>query len=183
MKIIAFTGAGISKESGIDTFMEQPQVRDNLHRHIAIHYPQRYRDTIKQIKHQIDQAKPNDAHIALSEYGIDIITMNIDTLHQQAGSTPLCLHGSMPSDEELPYCDQLIGKPVLYGDQAPNYQLAYEKVSALKPGDVLLVIGASMATAISSSLQQIALYNQVQVIQIQDHAATKTREVLKQLCR
>lgn len=29
MKIIAFTGAGISKQSNIPTFMEKPDVREN----------------------------------------------------------------------------------------------------------------------------------------------------------
>ena len=30
MKIIAFTGAGISKQSNIPTFMERPDVREKL---------------------------------------------------------------------------------------------------------------------------------------------------------
>lgn len=32
MKIIAFTGAGISKQSNIPTFMERPDVREKLFR-------------------------------------------------------------------------------------------------------------------------------------------------------
>ena len=32
MKIIAFTGAGISKQSHIPTFMDQPEVREKLFR-------------------------------------------------------------------------------------------------------------------------------------------------------
>lgn len=182
MKIIAFTGAGISKESGIDTFMEQPAIRNRLYREYAKQYPVSYRETIKQLKQQIDLAQPNDAHIALAEYGIDIITMNIDGLHQKAGSNPLCLHGEMPNDEELSYCDQLIGKPVLYGDAAPNYQTAIEKVVQLQAGDVLLVVGASNSTAISAYIKDIARYQQAQVIEIQANAKTETRKVLEQLC-
>ena len=30
MKIVAFTGAGISKQSNIPTFMERPDVREKL---------------------------------------------------------------------------------------------------------------------------------------------------------
>ena len=35
MKIIAFTGAGISKQSNIPTFMERPDVREKLFRSYA----------------------------------------------------------------------------------------------------------------------------------------------------
>ena len=38
MKILAFTGAGISKQSNIPTFMERPDVREKLFRSYAI-YP------------------------------------------------------------------------------------------------------------------------------------------------
>lgn len=181
-KIIAFTGAGISKESGIDTFMERPQVRDCLHRHVANLEPERYKEAIKLMKDQIDQAQPNDAHLALSEYNIDVITMNIDGLHQKAGSHPICLHGSLPSDEELDNCDKLYNKPVLYGDMAPQYQVALEKVSSLSEGDVLLVIGASDSTAISVQLQMIAQSLGAQIIQIQSNAKHQVRKVLEEIC-
>ena len=50
-------------------------------------------------------AKPNDAHKALAEYKIPIITMNIDGLHKLAGSDALELHGGLPEDDEM---DKLI---------------------------------------------------------------------------
>ena len=43
MKIIAFTGAGISKQSNIPTFMERPDVREKLFRSYAEkHHEERY---------------------------------------------------------------------------------------------------------------------------------------------
>ena len=39
-KVIFFTGAGISVESGIPTFQEQPGIRDKLHRDFANEYPE-----------------------------------------------------------------------------------------------------------------------------------------------
>lgn len=48
----------------------------------------------------IKDKKPNDAHIALAEYGIPIITMNVDGLHQKAGSkNVITLHGDLPTEE------------------------------------------------------------------------------------
>ena len=179
--ILAFTGAGISKESGIDTFMERPDVRNCLHRHFANTYPEKYRQVIRELKNQIDRAIPNDAHIALKEYHVDIITMNIDGLHQKAGSIPLCLHGEMPTNDELSISDQLREKPVLFGDMAPNYGLAIDKVSSLTDKDVFLVIGVSMSTAISGQLLSIAKLQQADIIIVNESAKTNVRKVLERL--
>ena len=126
MKIIAFTGAGISKQSNIPTFMERPDVREKLFRSYANTHHEEYNEVIKQLKANMNGAKPNDAHIALSEYHVPIITMNIDGLHKLAGSDALELHGGLPEDDEMDIAYSLYNKPVLYGDPAPNYQKAYE---------------------------------------------------------
>ena len=181
MKIIAFTGAGISKASGISTFMEQPEVRDKLHRSFAIKHPKQYNEVIKEMKRVIDLAKPNDAHHALAEYDVDIITMNIDGLHEACGSKPLCLHGMMPKTQDLDIAYKLVGSPVLYGDQAPNYMKAVDEVLALEQGDVFLVIGASHSTMIAIELRNIALSNQVRVIEIQRESLTEVRKTLEAL--
>ena len=99
-------------------------------------------------------AKPNDAHIALAQYKIPVITMNIDGLHKQAGSDALELHGGLPEDDEMDIAWSLYNKPVLYGDPAPNYAKAYEMVYDLKPGDIFLVIGCSFHTAIAVDLRE-----------------------------
>ena len=83
MKILAFTGAGISKQSNIPTFMERPDVREKLFRSYANTHHEEYNEVIKQLKANMNGAKPNDAHIALAEYHVPIITMNIDGLHKE----------------------------------------------------------------------------------------------------
>ena len=51
MKIIAFTGAGISKQSNIPTFMERPDVREKLFRSYAEkHHEERYRALLKNVE-------------------------------------------------------------------------------------------------------------------------------------
>ncbi|AZK43693.1 transcriptional regulator [Erysipelothrix piscisicarius] len=179
--ILAFTGAGISKASGINTFMEQPEIRDRLHRSFATQNPKAYCETISEMYYMIQKAEPNDAHFALAEYKIPIITMNIDGLHEKAGSTPIALHGTMPNESELAYADQLFNKPVLYGDPAPNYRRAYEKVDALREDDIFLVIGASRFTAVATDLREIAYANGAEIIEIQENAVEQVRETLESL--
>ena len=156
MKILAFTGAGISKQSNIPTFMERPDVREKLFRSYANSHHEEYNEVIRQLKANMNGAKPNDAHIALAEYKIPVITMNIDGLHMLAGSDALEMHGGLPEDDEMDEAYSLYNKPVLYGDPAPNYQKAYEMVYGLEPDDVFLVIGCSFHTAIAVDLREIA---------------------------
>lgn len=183
MKIVAFTGAGISKQSNIPTFMERPDVREKLFRNYANNHHEEYNEVIKQLKANMNGAEPNDAHIALAEYDITIITMNIDGLHKQAGSDALELHGGLPEEDELSIAWSLFNKPVLYGDPAPNYQKAYEMVGALKKNDIFIVIGCSYHTAIACDLREVAKSRGAKIIEIQEDAAHNVRKVLKGLLK
>lgn len=181
MKVIAFTGAGISKQSHIPTFMERPDVREKLFRSYANTHHKEYNEVIKQLKANMNGAKPNDAHYALAEYNIPIITMNIDGLHKLAGSEALELHGSLPDDDEMAVAWSLYDKPVLYGDPAPNYQRAYEMVYELQPNDVFLVIGCSYHTAIACDLREVAKSRGAKIIEVQEDAAHNVRKILSNL--
>ena len=183
MKIVAFTGAGISKQSNIPTFMERPDVREKLFRNYANNHHEEYNEVIKQLKANMNGAEPNDAHIALAEYDIPIITMNIDGLHKQAGSDALELHGGLPEEDELSIAWSLFNNPVLYGDPAPNYQKAYEMVGALKKNDIFIVIGCSYHTAIACDLREVAKSRGAKIIEIQEDAAHNVRKVLKGLLK
>ena len=182
MKIIAFTGAGISKDSGIDTFQDRPGIRDKLTRTFAKTHPEEYKKVMQGFIESVSGKEPNDAHIALAEYKIPIITMNVDTLHEQAGSTEILkIHGRLPTEEEMVAPHLLTGVPVLYEDPAPKYSEAMYKVSTLGPEDVLLVIGASTYTGISVELRQIAEYHGATVVEVQNSAKTEVRKELQRL--
>ena len=183
MKILAFTGAGISKQSNIPTFMERPDVREKLFRSYANSHHEEYNEVIRQLKVNMNGAKPNDAHIALAEYKIPVITMNIDGLHKLAGSDALEMHGGLPEDDEMDEAYSLYNKPVLYGDPAPNYQKAYEMVYDLEPDDVFLVIGCSFHIAIAVDLREIARSRGARIIEIQEDAAHNVRKVLEKLIK
>ena len=76
--ILAFTGAGISRASGIPTFGEQPDIRSYLTRDFAEIYPNQYKEVIRKLQETCAAAAPNDAHLAIAEYDITVITMNVD---------------------------------------------------------------------------------------------------------
>ncbi len=105
-RAIAFTGAGISTESGIADFRSpggiwsnyQPvYFQDFLHSEDA---RRRYWKMKKEGYHELMAAKPNDGHRALACLEaagkiVAVITQNIDGLHQEAGSRRVLeLHGT-----------------------------------------------------------------------------------------
>jgi len=164
--ILALTGAGISCASGIPTFEERPGIRDTLSRDFAERYPKEYGETIQSMQKTCQSAEPNDAHFALAEYGIPVITMNIDELHQRAGSEHvLPIHGTLPDI-------------VLYGDPAPLYQEALAWVHQLRAGDFFLIIGTSYYTNISAILKFNAIGCGADVIEINENAEHQVRVFL-----
>jgi len=165
--ILAFTGAGISVASGIPTFAEQPGIRDILTRSFANEHPEKYQETIDKMKATCDSAEPNDAHYALAEYDVPVITMNVDGLHQRAGSRHvLPVHGEFPDI-------------VLYGDPAPRYEDAMNWVWHMDAGDMFLIIGTSFYTGISAHLKAMALRAGADVYVIDDDAEHRVRDFLE----
>ena len=75
MKIIAFTGAGISKQSNIPTFMERPDVREKLFRSYANTHHEEYNEVIKQLKANMNGGLPEDDQmdIAYSLYNKPVL--------------------------------------------------------------------------------------------------------------
>lgn len=183
--ILAFTGAGISAASGIPTFQQQPEIREKLTRDFANKHSEEYRAVMREWTPGMRDIMPNDAHYALAEYNIPVITMNVDGLHQKAreawhgSQIVLSIHGRLPTEDELSYCDELAEAPVLYGDLAPNYSKAYAMVEKLKLGDTFLIVGASDYTNISTQLRIMATNQRASVVEINDSAETKVREFLK----
>lgn len=105
--LTAFTGAGISVESGIPPFRGQGGLWNKYDpRMIEISFfqenPEQSWSEIKKIFYSsMKSAKPNPAHLTLAEWekqGLlkGIITQNIDNLHQEAGSrTVYEFHGTV----------------------------------------------------------------------------------------
>lgn len=105
--IVAFTGAGISSESGIPTYRGEGGLwtKYDPSKYASISHfrrdPSYYWNFFKDVRYPIlKKAKPNKAHLALAEIETcanlrSVITQNIDGLHQEAGSSCVIeLHGT-----------------------------------------------------------------------------------------
>lgn len=108
--IVILTGAGISKESGLDTFrdadgiwnrvgIEDVATPEGFRRNPAL-VQSFYNDRRRQL--ESGEAQPNPAHLALArleaEWGgeVVVVTQNIDDLHERAGSTQVIhMHGEL----------------------------------------------------------------------------------------
>lgn len=82
--------------------------------------------------------------------------------------------------QEAKEASLLVGKPILYGDIAPAYSLAYKKVSKLGKGDLLLIIGTSYFTGIARELKELAKRNGADIHEINEGAARNVERFLKE---
>lgn len=123
--VVAFCGAGLSAESGIPTFRGKAGLWEkydpNLYvtasgiQSLFLNQPAKLKNFIVECYELMLDAKPNEAHLALSElerkgYITGIITQNIDDFHFQAGSKNVAqVHGNAYT-LECPSCGFSIKK-------------------------------------------------------------------------
>lgn len=171
---IALTGAGCSKASGIPTFEEV----DGLKQKLTVDYkksePEKFKAAMEALKASVRDKEPNDAHLALAEYNVPIITMNVDGLHQKAGSKVVYeLHGSAAEDNIVLY-----GENVHCYDEA--YNLLHANVGTSDNHVCLLIIGTSMQTQLANELKWHAMtFCNMYVKTISEDAEHKVREFLE----
>lgn len=106
-KIVVFTGAGISKESGVETFRDTKDGLWNNHKVEDVCTLEGWRKDREKVlnfyndrRRQMPTVQPNDAHKALvkleEDYDVTIITQNVDDLHERGGSSNIIhLHGEL----------------------------------------------------------------------------------------
>jgi NAD-dependent deacetylase len=179
-KIVVLTGAGISAESGLKTFRasdglwEEHKIEDVATFEGWQRNPQLVLNFYNERRKQLLNAEPNAAHKALvrleQKYDVQIITQNVDDLHERAGSSNvLHLHGELKKvrstlDENLVYeldgwklkmgdkCEkgsQLRPHIVWFGEAVPMIQLATELTGQ---ADIFIVIGTSLNVYPAASL-------------------------------
>ena len=134
-KIVIFTGSGISAESGLTTFRDAGGLWDKYKvEDICTHAawknnPEKLVEFYNKLRQKVRDAQPNDAHLAITRLqqvfpDVEIITQNVDDLHERAGSTNILhLHGEINKlrSENNIYND-FIDCPgdEIYGDRHPN---------------------------------------------------------------
>ena len=178
--VVVFTGAGVSAESGVKTFRDS----DGLWRQYRfedVASPTAWQNDPELVlefynirRKQLLEVSPNAAHFALvkleEKFDVQIITQNVDDLHERAGSKNVFhLHGEIRKsrstiDPELIYniegwelklgdrCEkgsQLRPHVVWFGEQVDNFSAASEIATQ---ADIFIVIGTSLVVYPAASL-------------------------------
>ena len=176
-KLVVLTGAGMSAESGISTFRDSGGLWDTYRvEDVATpegwaRNPQLVTEFYNTRRRELQNVKPCRGHELLAElegqYDVEIITQNVDNLHERAGSTKVThLHGELmkvtssrdpnnphyietlpPEQWEVKMGDkaqdgsQLRPFIVWSGEAVPNIERAAELSSK---ADIYLIIGTSL---------------------------------------
>lgn len=171
--IVILTGAGISAESGLGTFRDegglwaQHRIEDVATPEGFARNPQLVHDFYNARRAQAAEAEPNAGHVALAELeakhtgNVLIVTQNVDSLHEKAGSKNVIhMHGalsgalcyacdhrwaappSMSPNDPCPSCAATSTRPdIVWFGEIPY---AMEQISvALSEADVFVSIGTS----------------------------------------
>ncbi|WP_369049195.1 NAD-dependent deacylase [Tenacibaculum sp. UWU-22] len=177
--LVILTGAGISAESGLKTFRDADGLW-NGHNIMEVATPEAFAKNpelvlsfYNQRRNELKKVLPNKAHKNLtaleSFFNVNIITQNIDDLHERAGSKNIThLHGELfkvrsINDEKTLYDwtndlhlgdlaedgSQLRPHVVWFGEAVPNLEKA---IKITQQADILVIIGTSMQVYPAASL-------------------------------
>jgi len=172
-KIVILSGAGISKESGINTFRDADGMwpkydpRELASPEALKNNPEKVLEFYNMRRQIMWNADPNAAHLSLKDledkYEVIVITQNVDDLHERAGSTNvLHLHGELGKVRSMENPEEIIkvekGKDINVGDLSadgtqlrPHIVLFGEPVPMIskaieivKTADIFIIIGSSL---------------------------------------
>ncbi len=179
-KIVVFTGAGISRESGIATFRDSDglwanyRIEDICTPEALARNREEVIDFYNMRRREVLSKEPNAAHRSLVElersFDVEVITQNIDDLHERAGSARIThLHGEVrklrSSRDELAtvpiegweqkydtrHPDGSLLRPfvVFFGESVPILDRAVE---ITRGADMMIVVGTSLQVYPAASL-------------------------------
>ena len=184
MKIVVFSGAGVSADSGIATFRDadglwaQYRIEDVCTPEALAHN----RETVIRFynlrRKELLTKQPNPAHLAIKEleqyYDVEVVTQNVDNLHERAGSQKvLHLHGELTklrstADSSLIYplegweqdlnarCEKgsLLRPHIVFFGEA--VPMMEQAAQVVSTADILVVVGTSLAVYPAASLVHYA---------------------------
>ena len=183
-KLVVLTGAGVSKESGIETFRDNKESLWNNYKIEDVATIDAWRknrelvlDFYNQRRRQLKEVEPNEAHFSLARleecFDVTIITQNVDNLHERAKSSDvLHLHGELTKvrsslDKKLVYDwyeDCNIGDKCDKGSQLRPHIVWFgemvpklpEAADLVYDADIVIVIGTSFTVYPAASLMEYA---------------------------
>ncbi|MDC4559533.1 Sir2 family NAD-dependent protein deacetylase [Acinetobacter baumannii] len=204
-KLVVFSGAGMSAESGISTFRDSNGLWENYDiQQVATpeaweRNPALVQRFYNERRKNILEAQPNEAHQYIAKlqdhYDVQVITQNIDDLHERAGSqNVLHLHGNIrlakSSGPDAQYTTQFYevngwkldleqdfcpnGYPlrphvVWFGEVVPAYE---EAIRLVQSADIFIVIGSTLSVyPVAALVHEIPHYSKAYYIDPQaDHS-------------
>ncbi len=179
-KLVVLSGAGISQESGLKTFRDMGGLWESYDV-TEVATPEAWEKNpdlvlrfYNERRKQLYEVEPNAGHIGIAEledwFEVDIVTQNVDNLHERAGSTKILhLHGELIKARSTinPFliyeldtwaldlgdmCEmgsQLRPHIVWFGEGVPEIPNA---IKIVEQADVLVVVGTSLAVYPAASL-------------------------------
>ncbi|OIG78367.1 NAD-dependent protein deacylase [Acinetobacter baumannii] len=204
-KLVVFSGAGMSAESGISTFRDSNGLWENYDiQQVATpeaweRNPALVQRFYNERRKNILEAQPNEAHQYIANlqdhYDVQVITQNIDDLHERAGSqNVLHLHGNIrlakSSGPDAQYTTQFYevngwkldleqdfcpnGYPlrphvIWFGEAVPAYE---EAIHLVQSSDIFIVIGSTLSVyPVAALVHEISHYAKAYYIDPQaDHS-------------
>ncbi len=199
-RVLCLTGAGVSAESGVPTFRDSGGLWEGS-RPEDVATPEAFErdpDLVWRFylarRRNLSSVRPNPAHEVIARFEtlfpeFNVVTQNVDGLHQQAGNSRiLCLHGDIwidrctvctferrveASDGPVPRCDQCgaLARPgvVWFGEMLPE-GVFEQAVQLAADAQVVLVVGTSSQVYPAASLANVAQQSSAFVAEINPNA-------------
>lgn len=189
IKIVIFTGAGVDKESGVETFRTDENglwYKHKVEDVATFDGWRRYRGKVlnfyNERRKQLKTVEPNLAHKIIADlekyFDVTIVTQNVTNLHERAGSTNVIhLHGELKKvrstlDPNLIYdweedcnigdkCEKgsQLRPHVVWFNEDLDNDITNKAVSIAKEADVCIVVGTSMNVAPANMIPHLTKEN------------------------
>lgn len=182
-KIVFLTGAGVSADSGLETFRASEglwakhKIEDVCTPEALERNPEQVLEFYNARRRQLKGVEPNSGHFAIAKlerfFDVEIITQNVDNLHERAGSARILhMHGELTKCRSMkdssyictvegdlnvgdlcPFGGQLRPHIVFFGEQVPLMERAIEIIST---ADIVVVAGTSLVVYPAAGLVRYA---------------------------
>lgn len=217
-RTVVFTGAGMSAESGIPTFRGGDDSLWSAFNPMGLATEAAFREDPALVwgwyvwrMAKVQAAQPNAGHHAIAWMlqhlpGIELVTQNVDDLHERAGSDPVThLHGSLFAhrclacarphlDFEIPqdaldqpqlrlqpprcqHCGECIRPGVVWFHELLPEQTWQQAEQAMRRADLVLSVGTSGVVEPAASLVRLARTSRAQVVEINPAASGQSEFV------
>jgi len=173
--LVVITGAGVSAESGLDTYRgagglwDRHDVNEVATGTALRRNPRKVWEFLLLLREHVQAARPNPGHRAIAAFErhletVQVITQNVDGLHQSAGSTQVLeIHGNVREARDeatgtihsldeldlstLPPSCPVTGHPlrpnVLYFEEEYDREIMRTASTWVRAADLILVVGTS----------------------------------------